>query len=121
MKLGLTLSSEEHGPRRRLDMAVLAEEAQFNFVSISDHFHPWISSQGHSPFVWAVLGGIASVTERVEVGVGVTCPILRIHPAILAQAAATTSLLTDGRLVWGVGTGENLNEHVLGSPWPPYG
>ena len=121
MKLGLTLSSEEHGPRRLLDMAVLAEEAQFDFVSISDHFHPWISSQGHSPFVWSVLGGIASVTERVEVGVGVTCPILRIHPAILAQAAATTSLLTDGRLVWGVGTGENLNEHVLGDPWPPYG
>lgn len=121
MKLGLTLSSEEHGPRRLLDMAVLAEEAQFDFVSISDHFHPWISSQGHSPFVWSVLGAIASVTERVEVGVGVTCPILRIHPAILAQAVATTSLLTDGRLVWGVGTGENLNEHVLGDPWPAYG
>ena len=121
MKLGLTLSSEEHGPRRLLDMAVLAEEAQFDFVSISDHFHPWISSQGHSPFVWSVLGGIAATTERVEVGVGVSCPIQRIHPAILAQAAATTSLLLDGRLVWGVGTGENLNEHVLGDPWPPYG
>ena len=120
MKFGLTLSSEEHGPRRLVDMAVLAEESRFDFVSISDHFHPWISSQGHSPFVWSVLGGIASVTERVEVGVGVTCPILRIHPAILAQAAATTSLLLDGRLIWGVGTGENLNEHVLGDPWPIY-
>ena len=120
MKLGLTLSSEEHGPRRLLDMAVLAEEGQFDFVSISDHFHPWISSQGHSSFVWSVLGGIASVTERVEVGVGVTCPILRIHPAILAQAVATTSLLMDGRLIWGVGTGENLNEHILGEPWPIY-
>ena len=120
MKLGLTLSSEEHGPHRLVDMAVLAEEAQFDFVSISDHFHPWVSSQGHSPFVWSVLGAISSVTERVEVGVGVTCPILRIHPAILAQAAATTSLLMDGRLTWGVGTGENLNEHVLGDPWPVY-
>ena len=120
MKLGLTLSSEEHGPRRLIEMAVLAEESQFDFVSISDHFHPWIGSQGHSPFVWSVLGGIASVTDRVEVGVGVTCPILRIHPAILAQAAATTSLLLDGRLIWGVGTGENLNEHILGDPWPMY-
>ena len=107
MKLGLTLSSEEHGPRRLVEIAALAEEAQFDFVSISDHFHPWIGAQGHSPFVWSVLGGIASMTERVEVGVGVTCPILRIHPAILAQAVATTSLLMDGRLIWGVGTGEN--------------
>lgn len=120
MKLGLTLSSEEHGPRRLVDLAVLAEERGFDFVSVSDHFHPWITAQGHSPFVWSVLGGIASVTDTIEVGVGVTCPILRIHPAILAQAVATTALMLDGRLIWGVGTGENLNEHILGDPWPAY-
>ena len=120
MKLGLTLSSEEHGPRPLVDLAVLAEERGFDFVSISDHYHPWISAQGHSPFVWSVLGGIAAATESIEVGVGVTCPILRIHPAILAQAVATTGLLLEDRLIWGVGTGENLNEHVLGDPWPAY-
>ena len=120
MKLGLTLSSEEHGPRGLVDLAVMAEERGFDFVSVSDHYHPWISAQGHSPFVWSVLGGIAAATESIEVGVGVSCPILRIHPAILAQAVATTGLLLDERLVWGVGTGENLNEHVLGDPWPAY-
>lgn len=120
MKFGLTLSSEEHGPRSLVDLAVLAENRGFDFVSISDHFHPWIGAQGHSPFVWSVLGGIAAATVHIEVGVGVSCPILRIHPAILAQAVATTGLLMDGRLTWGVGTGENLNEHVLGNPWPAY-
>jgi G6PDH family F420-dependent oxidoreductase len=120
MKLGLTLSSEEHGPRSLVDLAILAEQRGFDFVSISDHYHPWISAQGHSPFVWSVLGGIAAATESIEVGVGVSCPIMRIHPAILAQAVATTGLLLDERLIWGVGTGENLNEHVLGDPWPAY-
>jgi coenzyme F420-dependent glucose-6-phosphate dehydrogenase len=120
MKLGLTLSSEEHGPRSLVDLAILAEERGFDFVSISDHYHPWISAQGHSPFVWSVLGGIAAATESIEVGVGVSCPIVRIHPAILAQAVATTGLLLEDRLIWGVGTGENLNEHVLGDPWPAY-
>ena len=120
MKLGLTLSSEEHGPRPLIDLAVLAEERGFDFVSVSDHYHPWIGAQGHSPFVWSVLGGIGTATESIEVGVGVSSPILRIHPAILAQAVATTGLLMDGRLTWGVGTGENLNEHVLGDPWPAY-
>jgi coenzyme F420-dependent glucose-6-phosphate dehydrogenase len=103
-----------------VDLAVVAEDRGFDFVSISDHYHPWISAQGHSPFVWSVLGGIGAATETIEVGVGVSCPILRIHPAILAQAAATTGLLLDKRLIWGVGTGENLNEHVLGDPWPSY-
>jgi G6PDH family F420-dependent oxidoreductase len=120
MKLGLTLSSEEHGPRSLVDLAILAEERGFDFVSISDHFHPWIGAQGHSPFVWSVLGGIAAATESIEVGVGVSCPIIRIHPAILAQAVATTGLLMEDRLIWGVGTGENLNEHVVGGPWPAY-
>ncbi|HEX4492684.1 MAG TPA: TIGR03557 family F420-dependent LLM class oxidoreductase [Acidimicrobiia bacterium] len=115
---GMTLSSEEHGPRELVDLAARAEDAGFEFVSISDHFHPWVSEQGHSPFVWSVLGGIAASTQRIEVGVGVSCPLVRIHPAIVAQAAATTSLLFEGRFFLGVGTGEALNEHVLGHRWP---
>jgi G6PDH family F420-dependent oxidoreductase len=117
-KYGLTLSSEEHEPQRLVDMAVAAEQAGFDFVSISDHFHPWLSTQGHSPFVWSVLGAISQVTDRIEVGVGVSCPIMRIHPAVHAQAVATAACLLDGRLTWGVGTGEALNEHVVGSAWP---
>jgi G6PDH family F420-dependent oxidoreductase len=116
---GLTLSSEEHCPRRLVDIAVLAEQSGFDFVSISDHFHPWIDEQGHSPFVWGVLGAIAARTESIEVAVGVTCPTVRIHPAILAQATATAANLLSGRFVWGVGTGEALNEHILGHRWPP--
>lgn len=117
---GYTLSSEEQTPRALVDNARLAEEAGFDFVSISDHFHPWISAQGHSPFVWSVLGGIAASTNRIDVGVGVTCPTTRIHPAIVAHAAATTSLLFGDRFFLGVGTGEALNEHVLGHRWPPH-
>ncbi len=116
---GLTLSSELHPPALLVETAVAAEEAGFDFVSISDHFHPWIGEQGHSPFVWTMLGAIAQATESIEVGVGVTCPIVRMHPAIHAQAVATAATLLDGRFVWGVGTGENLNEHVLGDRWPP--
>jgi coenzyme F420-dependent glucose-6-phosphate dehydrogenase len=116
---GYTLSSEEHGPRDLVRNARRAEEAGFDFVSISDHYHPWVQAQGHSPFVWSVLGGIAATTERIEVGVGVTCPTTRIHPAVLAHATATTALLFEGRFFWGVGTGEALNEHVLGHRWPP--
>jgi len=116
--LGYTLSSEEHGPKELVDNALRAEGSGFDFVSISDHFHPWVAAQGHSPFVWSVLGGIAAVTERIEVAVGVTCPIVRIHPAILAQASATASVLLDGRFTFGVGTGEALNEHILGHRWP---
>lgn len=118
-RFGMTLSSEEHGPNRLVELAVLAEDAGFDFVSISDHFHPWISDQGHSPFVWSVLGAIAQATGRIDVAVGVTCPTIRIHPAILAQAVATTGVMLDGRFTWGVGSGENLNEHVVGMGWPP--
>ena len=118
VSFGYTLSSEEHGPRDLVRNARAAEEAGFDFVSISDHFHPWISAQGHSPFVWSVLGGIAEATDAIEVGVGVTCPTVRIHPAVLAQATATTALLLEGRFFWGVGTGEALNEHILGHRWP---
>jgi coenzyme F420-dependent glucose-6-phosphate dehydrogenase len=116
---GLTLSSEEHGPRRLAELAVQAEEAGFDFVSISDHFHPWLHEQGHSPFVWAVVGAIADRTEEIDVAVGVTCPTTRIHPVILAHATATVANLMPGRFTWGVGTGEALNEHVTGTRWPP--
>ncbi|MFL6203787.1 MAG: TIGR03557 family F420-dependent LLM class oxidoreductase [Acidimicrobiales bacterium] len=116
---GCTLSSEEHAPLDLVDNARKAEDAGFGFVSISDHFHPWVGAQGHSPFVWSVLGAIGMATENIEVGVGVTCPIIRIHPAIIAQASATTSLLLGGRFFLGVGAGEALNEHVLGDRWPP--
>ncbi len=119
VRFGYTLSSEEQPPRRLVELAAAAEAAGFKFVSVSDHYHPWVSAQGHSPFVWSVLGAIAGATEQVEVGVGVTCPIMRLHPAVVAQAAATTSVLLDGRLVLGVGTGEALNEHVVGARWPP--
>jgi coenzyme F420-dependent glucose-6-phosphate dehydrogenase len=115
---GYTLSSEEHGPRDLVGFAQRAEALGFEFVSLSDHYHPWTSAQGHSPFAWTLLGALAQATERIEVGVGVTCPIIRIHPAILAQATATTSLLFSGRFFWGVGTGEALNEHIAGSRWP---
>lgn len=118
-EFGYSLSSEEHGPRDLVRNAARAEAAGFGFLTISDHYHPWAQSQGHSPFVWAVLGGIANATERARVGVGVTCPIIRIHPAVVAQAAATTSLLFDGRFFLGVGSGEALNEHILGDRWPP--
>src|SRR5213082_816462 len=110
---GCTLSSEEHSPRTLIANARSAEAAGFEFASLSDHYHPWVSAQGHSPFVWSVLGAIADATERIGVGTGVTCPILRMHPAVVAQAVATTSLLFEGRFFFGVGTGEALNEHVI--------
>jgi G6PDH family F420-dependent oxidoreductase len=118
-EIGFTLSSEEHGPRELVRYGAGAESAGFDFVMVSDHFHPWIDRQGHSPFVWTVLGGLAEATERVRVGTGVTCPIIRIHPAVVAHAAATAGAMLEGRFLLGVGTGENLNEHVLGDRWPP--
>jgi len=118
VKIGMTLSSEEHGPRRLVELAGLAEEHGFDFVSISDHYHPWLDSQGHSPNVWPVLGAIAERTESIEVAVGVTCPTVRIHPAILAQLTASTAAMFEGRFTWGVGSGEALNEHILGDRWP---
>lgn len=117
-KFGFTLSSEEHDPSTLVDQARMAEDHGFDFVSISDHFHPWVTEQGHSPFVWSVLGALSVATTNLEVGVGVSCPIVRIHPAVMAQATATTSLLLGDRFYWGVGTGEALNEHILGHRWP---
>jgi coenzyme F420-dependent glucose-6-phosphate dehydrogenase len=117
-EIGYTLSSEEQGPGDLVRLAARAEEVGFSFAMISDHYHPWIDRQGHSPFVWGVLGGIAERTERLRVGTGVTCPLIRIHPAIVAHAAATAAVLLEGRFLLGLGTGENLNEHVLGDRWP---
>jgi coenzyme F420-dependent glucose-6-phosphate dehydrogenase len=119
-RIGYALSSEEHEPPKLVEHARAAEEAGFEFALISDHYHPWIDAQGHSPFVWSVLGGIANATSRLEVGTGVTCPMIRIHPAIIAQAAATVACLMPGRFFLGVGTGENLNEHILGDKWPEH-
>ena len=119
MQLGYAISSEEHAPLDLVENAVRAEAAGFELALISDHFHPWIDRQGHSPFVWSVIGAIAARTERLRLGTGVTCPTIRIHPAIVAQAAATAAALLPGRFFLGVGTGENLNEHVLGDRWPP--
>jgi G6PDH family F420-dependent oxidoreductase len=120
-EFGYTLSGEEHAPADLVRWARTAEDVGFTFALVSDHFHPWIDRQGHSPFVWTVLGGIAEATERLRLGTGVTCPLIRIHPAIVAQAAATTAALMPGRFFLGVGTGENLNEHILGDRWPPAG
>lgn len=115
---GYTLSSEEFGPRELVEQARQAEEAGFDFASISDHFHPWVDRQGNSPFVWAVIGAVSQVTERMRIGTGVTCPTTRVHPAIVAQAAATAAALLPGRFWLGVGAGENLNEHIVGRGWP---
>jgi len=120
VKIGYAASSEEHTPNDLVQHLVQAEDIGFTFALISDHFHPWVSAQGHSPFVWAVLGGAATATRKLEIGTGVTCPIMRIHPAILAQAAATIAAMMEGRFFFGVGTGENLNEHILGDRWVPH-
>lgn len=117
-EFGVFLSSEEHGPRSLLTQARQAEEAGFRSVLISDHFHPWLNGQGESPFVWSVIGAISAATE-LEVATGVTCPTVRIHPAVIAQAAATSQLLLKGKFVFGVGSGEALNEHIVGRHWPP--
>jgi G6PDH family F420-dependent oxidoreductase len=117
-QFGYALSSEEHTPTDLVRNAARAERAGFDFATISDHFHPWIDNQGHSPFVWSVLGGIAQVTERLTVGTAVTCPTIRTHPAIIAQAAATVADMLPGRFFLGLGTGEQLNEHITGERWP---
>src|SRR5438552_15825761 len=118
LQLGYSLSSEEQTPNMLVRLAQRAEQAGFSFALISDHYHPWTSKQGQSPFVWSVLGAIAATTEKLHLGTGVTCPTMRIHPAIIAQAAATVAAMMPGRFFLGVGTGENLNEHVLGDRWP---
>src|SRR5438105_9269391 len=118
IEIGYKLTSEEFPAPALVRFARAAEEHGFAFASISDHYHPWIDRQGQSPFVWSVIGGIAQVTSKLRVGTRVTCPSFRIHPAIIAQAAATAAAMLPGRFFLGVGTGENLNEHILGQGWP---
>jgi G6PDH family F420-dependent oxidoreductase len=119
MQIGYFLSSEEFGPAELVRQAQLAEEAGFRGLWISDHFHPWNDEQGHSPLVWSVIGAIAQATSQIKLMTAVTCPTVRVHPAIVAQAAATSAVLLDGRFALGLGSGEALNEHVLGDRWPP--
>ena len=118
VQLGYKLTSEEFSGAELVRQARAAEEHGFAFALISDHYHPWTDRQGQSPFVWTVLGAIAQATSKLLVGTGVTCPSFRIHPAIIAQAAATTAAMMPGRFFLGIGTGENLNEHILGQGWP---
>jgi G6PDH family F420-dependent oxidoreductase len=118
VELGYAISSEEHPARELVEHACRAEAAGFAFALISDHFHPWTDRQGQSPFAWTVIGAIAQATQRLRLGTGVTCPTTRYHPAIVAQAAATAASLMPNRFFLGVGSGENLNEHILGEGWP---
>ena len=121
MKIGYKLFAEAFSPQELVRQAVRAEASGFDFVEISDHYHPWLFSHEHSGFAWSILGAIAARTERIELATGVTCPFLRYHPAVIAQAAATIALLGEGRFTLGVGAGERLNEHVVGRGWPAAG
>lgn len=115
---GYTLMTEQSGPKDLVRWAVGAEQAGFDFEVSSDHFSPWLTEQGHAPYAWAVLGAVAQATEQVELMTYVTCPTMRYHPAVVAQKAATLQLLADGRFTLGLGSGESLNEHVVGDGWP---
>jgi G6PDH family F420-dependent oxidoreductase len=117
MKIGYFLSCEEYGPGELVEQAQAAERAGFDGLWISDHYHPWNAEQGHSPFVWGVIGALSQACS-LPVTTAVTCPTVRLHPALVAQAAGTAGRLLDGRFILGVGTGEALNEHILGDPWP---
>ncbi|MDP7706412.1 LLM class F420-dependent oxidoreductase [Mycobacterium sp. TY815] len=117
-RFGYTLMTEQAGPKELVRDAVSAEQRGFDFEVCSDHFSPWLTSQGHAPNAWAVLGAVAHATERVDLYSYVTCPTMRYHPAIVAQQAATVQILSDGRFTLGLGSGENLNEHVIGKGWP---
>jgi len=117
MELGYSLSSEENEAHKLVEQARQAEAAGFSFALISDHYHPWTDQQGQSPFCWTVLGAIAQATKTLRVGTGVTCPTARYHPSLVAQMAATVGTMMPGRFFLGLGTGENLNEHILGLPW----
>lgn len=118
MKIGYTLMTEQSGPTDLVRYAVAAEQAGFAFEACSDHYFPWLDAQGHSPYAWSVLGAVAHATERVELMTYVTCPTFRYHPAIVAQQAATLGLLSGDRFTLGLGSGEHLNEHVVGLGWP---
>jgi G6PDH family F420-dependent oxidoreductase len=115
---GYTLMTEQSGPRELVGNAAAGERAGFDFEVLSDHYFPWLDAMGHAPYAWSVLGAVTQVTERVELMTYVTCPIMRYHPAVVAQKAATVDLLSKGRFILGLGAGENLNEHVVGQGWP---
>jgi G6PDH family F420-dependent oxidoreductase len=117
-RFGYTLMTEQSGPKDLVRYAVAAENAGFDFEVTSDHYSPWLTAQGHAPYAWAVLGAVAQATTRVELATYVTCPTMRYHPAVVAQKSATLQLLSDGRFILGLGSGENLNEHVVGEGWP---
>ncbi|HEY3829934.1 MAG TPA: LLM class F420-dependent oxidoreductase [Solirubrobacteraceae bacterium] len=118
MRIGYFLSSEEFGPRELITQARMAEDAGFQGLWISDHYHPWNDQQGHSGFVWSTIGALAQATSTMNITTAVTCPTVRIHPAVVAQAAATCAVLLEGRFALGLGSGEALNEHILGDHWP---
>jgi G6PDH family F420-dependent oxidoreductase len=118
MRIGYFLACEEYGPRQLVEQARLAQDAGLDRLWISDHYHPWVDAQGESAFVWSVIGALAAATPGMHVTTAVTCPTVRIHPAVIAQAAATSSVLLEGRFALGVGSGEALNEHILGDAWP---
>src|SRR2546421_169634 len=119
IELGYHLSSEEHPPNDLVRLAQRAEARGFGFGTVADHAPPWPDARGESPFVWGGVGGIAATTTGIRIGTAVTCPLIRFHPAIVAQAAATAAAMLPGRFFLGVGTGENLNEHIVGARWPP--
>lgn len=118
MQIGYKLATEAFGPEELVRQAVRAEQAGFDFLEMSDHFHPWLDNQGHSAFTWTLFGAIAAKTDRIELATGVTCPTIRYHPAIIAQAAATLALISENRFTLGLGSGERLNEHVVGRGFP---
>src|SRR5437764_4098922 len=118
MRIGYKLATEAFGPKEIIRQAVLAEHAGFDFGEMSDHYHPWLEAQGHSSFTWNLLSAIAMKTEHIGLVTGVTCPSVRYHPAIIAQAAATLAIISDGRFTLGAGAGERLNEHVTGEGFP---
>src|SRR3977135_2262276 len=117
-EFGYTMMCEQSGPRELVADLVAAEEAGFDFSVISDHYQPWLSSQGHSPYAWSVLGAATQATRRIPLMTYVTCPILRYHPVVIAQKAATVQVLSGNRFRLGLGAGENLNQHVVGKPRP---
>ncbi|MXV62693.1 TIGR03557 family F420-dependent LLM class oxidoreductase [Natronorubrum sp. JWXQ-INN-674] len=119
-EIGYKLICEEHGPNDLVEYATLADRSAFEYALISDHYHPWTSTQGESPFVWNVIGAIAQATDDLRLGTAITCPIIRYHPAIIAQAAATAGVQLPDRFFLGVGTGEQLSEHILGDRWPEH-
>ena len=118
LRIGYKLMSEEHGPEELVRNAKRAEQAGFDFAALSDHFFPWLEEPGHSPLAWSVLGAVANATQRIGLMTAVTCPIMRYHPAIIAQGAATLGLLSNNRFTLGLGAGERLNEHIVGAGWP---